>query len=251
MLSDDASISHIAPKLQSAIVYDEVHISIKEHRRRWLRLLVEIYGSQVAVANRVEGLAPAYISQILNGVRDMGDQLARRVERSFKMEPHTLDNPSTWHKYVEALEDQERPAEGSENEVRVPMYIVERNDGGTRYSSKPIGVLCFVREWIDELGLDAAHLVALQVGDDAMAPEYKPGDALIVDRRSVTPVSGRVYVFRSNGDLQIRRLVRNLSGSITMRTDNSLGRGSLHEETVTPAQFKKLDVLGEVVWRGG
>ena len=64
--------------------------NIREIRRYHLRRLWEGYPTQRQFADATD-LAPAHISQMLTGNREMGDSVARRIEVSLGLAPGTLD----------------------------------------------------------------------------------------------------------------------------------------------------------------
>ena len=64
--------------------------NIREIRRYHLRRLLEGYPTQRQFADATD-LAPAHISQMLTGNREMGDSVARRIEVSLGLAPGTLD----------------------------------------------------------------------------------------------------------------------------------------------------------------
>ena len=69
-------------------------VGVSEFRRENLALLIEKYGSNVqrVFADRVD-LAPAYISQMLTSIRNMGDATARRIETHLSLTPGSIDYP--------------------------------------------------------------------------------------------------------------------------------------------------------------
>lgn len=150
-------------------------------------------------------------------------------------------------------ESDEVDAEADPRYSTIPLYQVDAAAGGgaSVYTEAPNGSLAFLRSWINDRGLDPRRLVAVEVAGDSMAPEYKDGDVIVVDTREAPLKSGFVYVFRVDHELRLKRLYRNLNGSITIRSDNRDDPQFQHDETLTPADLDQVQIIGEVVWRGG
>ena len=67
----------------------------KEIRRANLRLLAEQYGGQRALADKAD-IVPSQLSHIIgmNPIRNLGEQLARKIERNLGLSTGFLDQPS-------------------------------------------------------------------------------------------------------------------------------------------------------------
>lgn len=64
--------------------------NVREIRRFHLRRLLEGYPTQRQFAEATD-LSAAHISQMLNGVREVGDLVARRIESSLGLDPGVMD----------------------------------------------------------------------------------------------------------------------------------------------------------------
>lgn len=66
-------------------------------RKKNLDRLVQQLGTQKAVADAASGplgnVPESLISQILNGTRNMGEKLARKIEGNMGLDPNSLDQP--------------------------------------------------------------------------------------------------------------------------------------------------------------
>jgi len=90
-----------------------------------------------------------------------------------------------------------------------------------------------------------ANLSLLPHADSSMEPTFSAGDVLVLDRGIKEIKGNAVYVFRLNGHVFIRRIVRNpITMSIVAKSDNEL-HGSFEIE---PAQAESLKVLGMIVY---
>lgn len=66
-------------------------MDINEMRRRKLRQLIQQHGSQRLLAS-ASGMDPSHISQIMTSKRNMGEKLAREVEKSLRLTPGWFDD---------------------------------------------------------------------------------------------------------------------------------------------------------------
>jgi hypothetical protein len=70
---------------------------VKTIRKQNLEKLVQRLGSQKAVADAASGphgsVPESLISQIINGTRNMGEKLARKIEANMGLEQFSLDKP--------------------------------------------------------------------------------------------------------------------------------------------------------------
>lgn len=90
-----------------------------------------------------------------------------------------------------------------------------------------------------------SNLALLPHADSSMEPTFSAGDLLVLDRGVKEMKGNAVYVFRLNGHVFIKRIVRNpITMSIVAKSDNEL-HGSFEIE---PAQAETLEVLGMIVY---
>ena len=81
-------------------------VSKNHYRKQWLRSLQKKEGSVAALAEKI-GTDPNYISSLLgpNSRRNVGDELARRVEKTYRLPSGVLDLPSEMaQKFIKAIE---------------------------------------------------------------------------------------------------------------------------------------------------
>jgi hypothetical protein len=73
----------------------------KQCRRAWLQKFLDELGGKRNELARLSGVAGPQITQVLNGDRGMGDQVARRLETWKKLPRGTLDRPPGHHVTVQ------------------------------------------------------------------------------------------------------------------------------------------------------
>lgn len=173
----------------------------KELRLENLRALVAEFKTADAVAQRA-GTAPMYLSQILNGAksatgsaRGVGDKLARKLEEGCGKEVGWMDKPHDVAVGTGAFDENVRP-------VRVgmrPIPVISSVQAGALRDMDapyPPGV-GYAYEYTDQ---DlSAWAFALDVEGVSMAPQFQPGDRIIVDPE-LAPNPGDFVVARNGSE---------------------------------------------------
>jgi len=92
--------------------------------------------------------------------------------------------------------------------------------------------IVFRREWYESRGLKPEHLFAIRVAGASMEPGLFEGDTVVVNTADRTPKDAEVFAVNYEGELVIKRLVRD-SGQWWLASDNPdqrrFPRKSCHE----------------------
>lgn len=227
-------------------------------RRENLRALAARYDTQAEFAAAC-GTAPSVISLIVspNPKRNLGHQLARKIEAAQKL-------PMGWLDSVHAKESGETvdltslPAALAQkiNSYRAVVEI-ERFDiaGSMGPGTEPPEMNMIVEHMSLDAGWVRQNLVYTSLENlklisgrgDSMAPTIRSGDALIVDVGVTTVDSDAIYYFQMRGQLHIKRIQRNLDG-LTIISDN----GQYREIDVPATREDDIKVLAQIIywWTG-
>jgi phage repressor protein C with HTH and peptisase S24 domain len=81
----------------------------------------------------------------------------------------------------------------------------------------PLG---FQREWFNKRGYNPDKLLAVTVSGQSMEPRLNDGDTVIINTADAKPVDGDVFAINYEGELLIKRLVRD-DGDWWLSSDNS------------------------------
>lgn len=236
----------------------------RECRKENLRTLVKERGSIAALVKemedrlRLESEPPPsekYIQQLLAGYqgerdkkpRDLGDKLARKIERSLGLPSFWMDS---YHPYpisevtepVAAYELEDQVAEG-EVEIHAMNFSV---GAGSRIVSEPVKqgrVFRYSREWLHKYGLNAKHLVRFKVSGQSMEPIIKDGSWITVDLSNTRICDGAMYLIRSGDEIQVKFLFRRPDGGIIIRSSNP----AWADVQVSVSNLPHVDVIGRVV----
>lgn len=107
--------------------------------------------------------------------------------------------------------------------------------------------LVFDPQLLDKHGLSSAQLSILRVTDHVMAPDFERGDLVLIDPSRDQVVSNGVYALASSGTPLIRFVRRELGQGITVYSHDDKHAPPQH---FTDEDFARLDVVGEVVFKG-
>ena len=93
---------------------------------------------------------------------------------------------------------------------------------------------------------DEASLAAMLAPGTAMEPTIKRRALLIIDLSATRIVDGEIFAFDFAGDLVVRRIQREVDGSLMLRADNPI----YEPMKLSPPEAQSAKVLGRVIWRG-
>ncbi len=148
----------------------------KEIRRSNLLLLAAQHGTLKALAEKTS-TDPAHLSQIKNRTRDMGDDVARRIEDK-------LRKPRGWMDAVQRDKTEQSTAHynvsaGPELRGRVPL-ISWTTAGKWAEAQDPYGP-GEAEEWVVTTATVGPNAFALRVVGDSMEPKIPDGAIVIID----------------------------------------------------------------------
>ena len=197
---------------------------------------------------KLVGIRQSYLSHLERGNRSGSSETLRGIARVLEI---TTD---------ELLEGPRESSDGFANipyhgneqflhgaEVMVPHYKIKYGAGNGVTASEPKGMhtLPFREEWIRRsLDADPQNLVMVDVSGDSMEPTLNNGEAILVDRSRKELKHDGIYVFQTNGDLFVKRIMRQMDGKILVVSDNKKYESYILDVSAT-------NVFGRVVWRAG
>jgi phage repressor protein C with HTH and peptisase S24 domain len=87
----------------------------------------------------------------------------------------------------------------------------------------------FRADWLAQSGYKSTHLFALKVVGDSMEPGLWEGDLIVMNQADTTPRDESVFVVNFEGEIVIKRLLRN-NGQWWLSSDNPRYRPKLCDE---------------------
>lgn len=128
----------------------------------------------------------------------------------------------------------------------IPMYDVEVSAGrgiDAYGAAAPKTYLAFRKDWLRARGLFADSLNCVTARGDSMEPTISNKDTLLVNTAHSNPVDGRIYVIRSEDTLWVKRVQRQLDGSLLLISDNE----SYPPMHLDLRNHENIEIIGQVV----
>lgn len=196
--------------------------------------------SQSDLARRM-GVTPGAVSQIETETsKGFSAQNLAKAALALEVDPIWL-----------AIGQGEPGGAGIDRYAMIPRLDVEAaaGAGSDNGFTEVQGTVAFRREWLAERGLSPADLRVISASGDSMSPRIENGDTVLIDVRDQGVVSGRIYLLDHPDGLRIKRLRREIDGSLVIASD-SADKARYPDERITAATAAHLRIIGRVVWVG-
>jgi Peptidase S24-like len=155
----------------------------------------------------------SYISQLINDKASFGEKAARRLERTYSMPNMFLD-------YGNAVEVD---LENNLDFPAIKKVKLRVSAGITGFGVEPCGgedsLIVFRADWYKSRKLKPENLLALRVSGVSMEPNLYDGDVIVMNRADTDLKDGEVFVFNFDGEVVIKRAVRD-GGNWWLDSDN-------------------------------
>lgn len=229
-----------------------------EHRRQRLAELrdTKCNGKAVELARAI-GREPSYVSRMLYpegkaGKKRIADDMMEVIEKAFGLPRGWLDQEGgpnfgpavqTPLRPVVVVETSEQVPDGM---IAVPRYTVKASAG----HGEPVleidteGQPNYCRSgWALRNGYKPEGLFSIVAAGDSMEPTIPNGASLIVHRQQEI-VSGKVHVICRGNECYVKRLYKQMDGSVLVRSDNQ----QTYKDAIVQAEDPDvLHVVGLVV----
>jgi SOS-response transcriptional repressor LexA len=155
---------------------------MNETRRRSLEALITKYGSQAALSEKT-GIAPAQLSQIITGRRNVGEKFARKLEEKLNLPMRWMDIEENQRKQRDHLKEDalSQPSVGAEVQIMGYVPLISWVQAGSWHEA----IDNFAPgDSEDQLPCPVPHgpnTFAVQVSGDSMADKYPEGYIIFVD----------------------------------------------------------------------
>ena len=222
-------------------------MDIKATRKANLAHLVQKEDTAADFARKV-GVDAKQVSHILTGFRNMGHEIARRIEGALDMPKGLMDRP---------IEDSRLPhgvsepmAEYADEIVLVPFVDaqVSAGDGVSNQHENVKELHQYTRSWIDRNGFHGPALRRVKVSGRSMERTLFDGDVVLVNTDDKKIINGRTYSFLVGGEARVKRLYKQMDGKIRAVSDNP-DKVEYPDEYLT--QDHMPEMIGRVVDRSG
>lgn len=202
--------------------------------------------------SRRSGVTQPTIHRIISGESNSPRQ--KNVEQIAKALGVTAE--FLWKGVSSTLTGSETPYPRTPSEadfVLIPQLSVvgECGDGHLNGHIEIEGGLAFRRDWLTKLSVKPEHCRALYAEGASMEPYIFEDDIVLVDTSDRLPKDRTPYAIRrADGGISFKRLIRQLSGTWLLRSDNP-DKAMYPDEEVSATAMHDIPIIGRIVWRGG
>lgn len=108
----------------------------------------------------------------------------------------------------------------------------------------------FTVEFLQANGLptDGKGLVLMHACGDSMGNTIPAGTVILVNKKEADFslfINNKIYVFNVNGEMMCKRAIKNIDGSILLKSD-SIDKGTFPDWKVTSENAENIDIFGRV-----
>lgn len=130
----------------------------------------------------------------------------------------------------------------------LPRLAVRASAGGgaIAISEEVEEMVAVSRDWLRRFGVNPRFAKAMFADGDSMHPTIANGDLLIVDESVERVGPDGLYVVVYHDGVMVKRIQKELDGSITLKSDNPQYR----DIRVTATEITDLRIAGRVRWYG-
>ena len=166
---------------------------------------------------RKSGKKEAQVTQWLNGSRNMKDTTAREIEIAIGL-PHLYFEDISTIRHKNEIDLESNPDFPAVKKVSLRVSA-----GITGFGVEPCtgddSLIVFRADWYQSRRLKPDNLLALRVSGASMEPNLYDGDVVVMNRADTELKDGEVFVFNLDGEVVIKRAVRD-GGQWWLDSDN-------------------------------
>lgn len=203
---------------------------IEYRRQRLAELVAERFDGNKTAAGRALGFKDgAYIGQMLRGERPVTEKFATHVHDlpglAGWFSTYPVQPPGSPHNVAETRRGYPTPIDLTQNPeypaIRRVRFKLSAGASGfsVDYCDKDGPPIVFQRDWFISRGYKPAKLFATKVANGSMESGLYDGDTVVVNTESTTPKDGAVFAANFEGEMVIKRLVRD-AGQWWLSSDN-------------------------------
>lgn len=235
-------------------------MDMKAVRRQNLLKLMTWAGSDAALA-RLAGTAPAYISHIKTGKRDVGGDLAARIEAAIHLAPGAMSRPDGLDELLTAhgLAAHEPDApKFARRETHDPdlVYVRRSTARVAAGNGEPAPEVewsdaepqPYRRELLRSLSAEPDRLAVVVASGDSMEPRIFDGDLVLVNTGDRDISDGHVFVVWYADACRVKRLYRTPTHAVLIRSDN---QARYPDILVDREHTQNVRVIGRVIYVSG
>lgn len=182
------------------------------------------------------------LNDVLQGKQRPPFDLIEKIINSLEVDANWLITG----KGFSGISEKNNSEKSSEDFAFIPFYEAEISAGLGRNndSHTPTKHLAFRRDWLKAKGLYEKDLVTATATGDSMGDTIPNGSTMLIDTSRTNTRDGLIYVIRSQDTFWVKRIQRQLDGSLLLISDN---------ETYPPMSLdlrinEDVQIIGQVVY---
>ena len=228
---------------------------VMEERRKRFSDLLGHYRGQSEAAEKLGFSSPQPVSNLKNGHKNMGEDVARRVEEKAGLPAGALVDPLNIMWPFDFDDDQftgVREPSFSDNNYSNSMDVRSATGGAYVQSfeywkglvKNEIRQMSVSKIWLATSEYKIDQLKTIEMPDDSQSDRIRKGDTVVVCVDwGGTLKHDTLYAVRLGGQYTLRRTAHQANGNILLRCRNR----DYADETIESSSVDKLDILGEFV----
>lgn len=209
--------------------------------RENLRSLIDELSESISDFAEKIGEKPSRLSDVLLGKQRPPFDLIEKIINVFDVDANWLIT-GKGEKNVEKNISEDN----SEIFALIPFYEAEISAGFGHQNdiSTPSKYLAFRKDWLKAKGFCEKDLVAATVAGDSMGETVPNGCTMLIDTSRTNTRDGLIYVIRSSDTFWVKRIQRQLDGSLLLISDNE----TYPPMTLDLRTHDDVQIIGQVVY---
>ncbi len=232
-----------------ALTAEEVAAAVRL-RAVWVRHKEATGMTQEGLALECGWKQQSAASQYLNGSIPLNFDALFKLSAVLKVPPAEIFPELA--KSLPAEELSPAPSDKYEFASRVHGAVLSAGGGNVTWEHEEVdGSHAFTKTWLQRKRLKINQCRILSIEGDSMLPELRGGFVVLIDMSDTAPIqNGKVYALSVEGELRIKRLFRQVDGSLLLRSDNP-DKTHYPDEIVRPEHLDRVLIIGRKRWHAG
>jgi phage repressor protein C with HTH and peptisase S24 domain len=209
---------------------------------------------------KATGVSSGGVSQWRNGITTPAAEKVFSLSRLLKCDPEWLITGKTVEKREIAVFDPFTQPEGvvlnssglgetatQPGYYNIPIYDVELAAGHSGFfdNEYPGEVMSISTDYLDRNSVPPSSASIVTVKGESMMPTLFNNDTILLDLSTTKPVSNKIFAFNFDGDLRVKRFIRQLDTTWRIVSDNE-DKELYRDEILSHSNVERLKIIGRV-----
>lgn len=186
--------------------------------RENIRHLIDEMGVSISEFAENIGEKPSRLNDVLQGKQRPPFDLIEKIVTTLRVDANWLITGNG----EKANQEKNNSEPNLESFSFIPFFEAEISAGWGNSNDvhTPTKHLAFRKDWLKSVGLNEKDLVAATATGDSMGQTVPNGCTMLIDTSKNMPKDGSIYVIRSADIFWVKRIQRQLDGSLLLISDN-------------------------------